>query len=158
MCWVSVWSFQSESVIRPPQVSLEKNLAPCPISPWHPCCTGWGFQHAASLDVYLPSPSSSGELQTRIFGNYGTSQTVLEASTWSTLILRHHLMPGVITLTIRVITPSLLWCRYRIFFTNSNLATLIYIIYHIKYVIHTYEIHLCTGWGFQHAAFLDVYL
>ena len=37
MCWVSVWSFQSESVIRPPQVSLEKNLAPCPISPWHPC-------------------------------------------------------------------------------------------------------------------------
>ena len=41
MCWVSVWSFQSESVIRPPQVSLEKNLAPCPISPWHPwfkCC------------------------------------------------------------------------------------------------------------------------
>ena len=41
----------------------------------------------------------------RIFGDYGTSQTVLEASTWSTLILRHHLMPGVITLTIKVITP-----------------------------------------------------
>ena len=31
---------------------------------------------------------------------------LLEASTWSTLILRHHLMPGVITLTIKVMTLS----------------------------------------------------
>ena len=43
MCWVSVWPFQSENVIRPPEVSLEKNLAPCPISPWHPC----------SISIYL---------------------------------------------------------------------------------------------------------
>jgi len=37
MCWVSVWPFQSESEIRPPEISLEKNLARRPISPWHPC-------------------------------------------------------------------------------------------------------------------------
>ena len=79
-------------------------------------------------------PVVAASYKTQIFGDYGTSQTVLEASTWSTLILRHHLMPGVITLTIKVITPFMpvSYLFHKLKSGHPNL-------YHISYKIcHTY--------------------
>lgn len=64
---------------------------------------------AAARISALPFNQPRGKLLLQIFGDFGTSQTALEASTGNMLTSRHHQTQGVTILITRGITPLFSW-------------------------------------------------